>query len=164
MLTATISHDMRTPLNAILGMGNNLVSHLESTVSKRYHRVMMNSASILLFLVNDLLDLFRIKNGKFIKNESTTNFKKEISELIDIFQLQAEEKGIRLMLDCHFNVPSELYIDIQRIKQVLINLIGNSLKFTYKGSIIISAKIILDDYDGYLLEILVCDTGIGIKE
>ena len=85
MITATISHDMRTPLNAILGMGNNLLIHLDSALCRRYHRVMMNSASILLFLVNDLLDLFRIKNGKFIKNETTANFKKEISELVDIF-------------------------------------------------------------------------------
>jgi two-component system, sensor histidine kinase len=85
MLTATISHDMRTPLNAILGMGKNLERYLHHELGKRFHRVMMNSAALLLFLVNDLLDLFRIKNGKFTKNEVETNLRKEISELVDIF-------------------------------------------------------------------------------
>lgn len=101
MLTATISHDMRTPLNAILGMGRTLERYLNHELAKRSHRVMMNSASLLLFLVNDLLDLFRIKNGKFTKNESVINFRKEISELVDVFQLQAEEKGIQLIMDCN---------------------------------------------------------------
>jgi two-component system, sensor histidine kinase len=87
MLTATISHDMRTPLNAIIGMGRNLEKYLQHEMGKRFHRVIINSAALLLFLVNDLLDLFRIKNGKFTKNEVQANFRKELSELIDIFQL-----------------------------------------------------------------------------
>ncbi|TNV84210.1 hypothetical protein FGO68_gene12087 [Halteria grandinella] len=164
MLTATISHDMRTPLNAILGMGKNLERYIQHDMGKRFHRVMLNSAALLLFLVNDLLDLFRIKNGKFNKIESVVNFRREISELVDVFQLQAEEKGIRLVVDFHENIPQEIGIDIQRIKQVLINLIGNSLKFTFKGSITISARVGLDEYHNHTLVITVCDTGIGIKQ
>ena len=85
MLTATISHDMRTPLNAILGMGHNLERYVEDANGRKFHKVMMNSASLLLFLTNDLLDLFRIRNGKFISNNTLCNLRKEFHELVDIF-------------------------------------------------------------------------------
>lgn len=85
MLTATISHDMRTPLNAILGMGKNLEKHIDGEQGKKIHRIMMNSASLLHFLVNDLLDLFRIKNGKFTKNCGPCNLRKHLTELLDVF-------------------------------------------------------------------------------
>jgi signal transduction histidine kinase len=87
MLTATISHDMRTPLNAILGIGKNLEPHVTHEAGTRYLQIMMNSASLLHFLVNDLLDLFRIKNGKFSKYETKVDIRQHLNELIDIFQL-----------------------------------------------------------------------------
>jgi signal transduction histidine kinase len=87
MLTATISHDMRTPLNAILGMGKNLEKFLTTEQGKRCYKIMMNSASLLHFLVNDLLDLFKIKNDKFIKNAALTNIRLHIAELVDMFQV-----------------------------------------------------------------------------
>lgn len=65
MLTATVSHDMRTPLNAILGIGKNLGPHISTEAGKRYLRIMMNSSKLLQFLVNDMIDLFRIRHGKF---------------------------------------------------------------------------------------------------
>ncbi|TNV83902.1 hypothetical protein FGO68_gene8386 [Halteria grandinella] len=163
MLTATISHDMRTPLNAILGMGVNLQQYITHPQGIKFHQVLTNSSKLLLFLVNDFLDLFRFKNGKFQKNEELTNFRQQIDELIEIFKMQADQKGLALVFDCDQNVPDEITIGIQRIKQVLINLIGNSLKFTFKGSIVVTARVILS-IDLYQLEIKVCDTGVGIKE
>ena len=94
MLTATISHDMRTPLNAILGIGKNLEPHVTHEAGKRYLQIMMNSAALLHFLVNDLLDLMRIRNGKFTKQETKVDIRQHLNELIDIFQLQATEKGL----------------------------------------------------------------------
>lgn len=87
MLTATISHDMRTPLNAILGMGKSIERYVQGESGKKFHQVIMNSAALLQFLVNDLLDLFRIKNGKFLKNEDTVDFPRSLQELMDVFQL-----------------------------------------------------------------------------
>jgi signal transduction histidine kinase len=87
MLTATISHDMRTPLNAILGMGKNLEKHVTSAKGLKYHRIMMNSASLLHFLVNDLLDLCRLRNGKFTKNDLVCDLRQHLRELFDIFSL-----------------------------------------------------------------------------
>lgn len=87
MIAATISHDMRTPLNAILGMGKSLVNYINHENGLKNHRVMMNSASLLLFLVNDLLDLFRLNNNKFTKNESLCSFREQIEELLEMFQV-----------------------------------------------------------------------------
>ncbi len=105
MLTATISHDMRTPLNAILGIGKNLEPHVTHEAGSRYLQIMMNSAALLHFLVNDLLDLFRIRNGKFSKHETKVDIRQHLNELIDIFQLQASEKGLELMLFVDESIP-----------------------------------------------------------
>jgi signal transduction histidine kinase len=73
MLTATVSHDMRTPLNAILGIGKNLEAHLKTEQGGRYLKIMMNSGKLLDYLVNDMIDLFRIRNGKFSSNETSVD-------------------------------------------------------------------------------------------
>jgi signal transduction histidine kinase len=96
MLTATVSHDLRTPLNSILGIGRSLEYHINGEIGGRYLRIMMNSAKLMQFLVNDLIDLFRIRNGKFTANESTVDLKQNLSELIEIFSIQAQEKGLGL--------------------------------------------------------------------
>jgi two-component system, sensor histidine kinase len=96
MLTATISHDMRTPLNAILGMGKNLEKRLQDYIGKKIHRVIMNSAYLLHFLVNDILDLMRLKNNKFQKIDVKTNIRTEFTDLLEIFSLQTEEKGLKI--------------------------------------------------------------------
>ncbi|TNV83670.1 hypothetical protein FGO68_gene6378 [Halteria grandinella] len=164
MLTATVSHDMRTPLNAILGLGEQLQHFILHQDGLYLHKILMNSSRLLLSLVNDLLDLFRLKNGKFTNNREWSDFRGEIAAMVDLFGVQAEAKGVKLVFDCHTNVPGKLSIDLQRVKQVLINLIGNSLKFTYKGSIVVSAKIIQTDQTMRFLKVTVCDTGIGIKD
>ena len=112
MITATISHDMRTPLNAIIGMGKALERHLKNEQGRRCQAILMSSAHILLFLVNDLLDLFRIKNNKFTKNALPANIRSHFTELVDVFSMQAQEKGINLELSISNNVPIELTIDI----------------------------------------------------
>lgn len=131
MLTATVSHDMRTPLNAILGIGKNLEPLVKNEVASRFLKIILNSARLLHFLVNDLIDLFRIRNGKFSRLETRVELKSHLDELIDIFHMQASEKGLKLFLECDPILPKELTLDIQRVKQILINLIGNALKFTF---------------------------------
>lgn len=85
MLTATVSHDMRTPLNAIIGIGKNLEPHIKNEVGEKYFRIIMNSAKLMHFLVNDLIDLFRIRNGKFSAVETRVDLKIHLTELIEIF-------------------------------------------------------------------------------
>ena len=163
MLTATVSHDMRTPLNAILGIGRNLEGHALTATGKRFLRIVMNSAKLLNFLVNDMIDLFRIRNGKFEKHEATIDLREALAELTEIFEMQANAKGLHLILTYDESLPRLLTLDIQRISQVLINLIGNSLKFTFKGQIEVSANCITHEEYPFL-RIMVRDTGVGIKE
>ena len=85
MLTATVSHDMRTPLNSILGLGRNLEMHVTGAKGQRFLGVMMASVKLLHFLVNDLIDLFRIRNGKFLPVEAPVDLKAKLIEIIDIF-------------------------------------------------------------------------------
>jgi two-component system, sensor histidine kinase len=85
MLTATVSHDMRTPLNAILGIGRNLEPLIKNEIASRFLKIMMNSARLLHFLVNDLIDLFRIRNGKFSSIENRVELKPHLNEIIETF-------------------------------------------------------------------------------
>lgn len=87
MLTATVSHDLRTPLNAMLGIGKNLEPYIKSDIGIKYFRVMINSAKLMQFLVNDLIDLFRIRNGKFSSTLTTVDLKLHLTDLIEVFIL-----------------------------------------------------------------------------
>lgn len=116
MLTATVSHEMRTPLNATLGLGEELKNYISSEMGLSLHRIMMNSSRLLLSLVNDLLDLFRLKNGKFKINDTMYNFREEMRDLISMFQVQAESKDLKLIFDCHKSVPKQFSCDLQRVK------------------------------------------------
>jgi len=116
MMTATVSHDMRTPLNAILGIGKNLEMHIRGEAGLRFFKIIMNSAKLMHFLVNDLIDLFRIRNGKFTAVESRVDLKFHLTELIEVFELQAQEKGLGISLEHDPSIPKEVTVDIQRVK------------------------------------------------
>eukprot|EP00347_Sterkiella_histriomuscorum_P021176 403334959 len=160
MLTATVSHDMRTPLNAIIGLLGNLENfvHLQG---KRFLPIIQSSSKFMLFLVNDLLDFFQIKNGKFKKNERLMNLRECIRELVDMFKVAANEKGIQLIFFCQDDFPNQIVVDSQRIQQVLLNLLQNALKFTFEGSITVTMRQQAITKD---IVFSVQDTGIGIKE
>ena len=166
MLTATISHDMRTPLNAIISVSKNLIHSQQQRLNnmqnfESYLSIVTNSALLLSFLVNDLTDLFKIRIGKFVPNEQEVDIKSLIYEVFDIFSIQSREKGLDLKLICNESVPKQLRLDSTRFKQVLVNLLGNSLKFTFRGSIRVLMR-----YDRIEdeLHVTVKDTGIGIQE
>ncbi|CDW81024.1 pas domain s-box protein [Stylonychia lemnae] len=160
MLTATVSHDMRTPLNAIIGLLGNLESFVVHK-GKRFLPIIQNSSKFMLFLVNDLLDFFQIKNGKFRPNERPVNLRNSIRDLIEMFKIGASEKGIELIYFCQDDFPSELSVDDSRIQQVLLNLLQNALKFTFEGTIQVLMK-----FNRSLNEVAisVTDSGIGIKQ
>ena len=94
MLTAAVSHDMRTPLNAMTGLLNSLDVYISDSTGKRYLNIIKNSSRFMCFLVNDLLDFFQIKNGKFKKNSAWVDLNKSFRELLEMFSLGAEEKGV----------------------------------------------------------------------
>ena len=161
MITATVSHDMRTPLNTIIGLIHNIESSILDIRAKKLLDIVKNSSKILLYLVNDLLDFFQLKNDKFKINLTPQDVRKPIMEIVDMFQIVATEKN--LTLDYHIDeaIPSQLYIDEMRIQQVLINLLSNSMKFTLTGYVSIRIWFNLRKRQ---LHFEVKDTGVGIKD
>ena len=111
MLTATVSHDMRTPLNAILNLLENLEPCVRDEKGRKFLKVISYSSKILLFLVNDLLDLFQIKNGIFQKHEAPINIKQSVQQLLEIFSVGAMEKKINIQLICDPSVPDNVITD-----------------------------------------------------
>jgi signal transduction histidine kinase len=116
MLTATVSHDMRTPLNAILGLLMSLDYFIKTNEGKRLLTIINNSAQMLLSLVNDMLDLFQIKNGKFVKKLNSVDIRASLESIMDMFQTAANEKKIVLYYACDYLVPDVLITDEQRVK------------------------------------------------
>eukprot|EP00347_Sterkiella_histriomuscorum_P014196 403361802 len=161
MLTATVSHDMRTPLNSMIGLLNNMDMFVSDLQGRRFLNIIRNSSNFMLFLVNDLLDFFQIKNGKFTKNLKYTDMAKSLRDLIEMFNVGASEKGIELFLEIQPQFPALIYVDEQRIKQVILNLLQNALKFTFQGHIKVEASF---DYQIQELKISVTDTGVGISK
>ncbi|CDW85484.1 pas domain s-box protein [Stylonychia lemnae] len=161
MLTATVSHDMRTPLNAMIGLIDNLQLFVQDEEGLKYLNIIRNSAKFMSFLVNDLLDFFQIRNGKFNKNLDWVDIDKSIRDVIDLFKVGAEEKGILVVYESPLHLPNLLYTDESRVKQILLNLLQNSLKFTFQGKI----KVRLDYfYENKQIMVTVSDTGIGIQK
>eukprot|EP00347_Sterkiella_histriomuscorum_P015831 403355522 len=160
MLTATVSHDLRTPLNAIIGLLNNLDSFITDQRGQLFLSIIKNSSHFMNFLVNDLLDYFQIKNGKFTANCQQVDINQSMAQLIEIFSLGAREKGINLSYTFSQQVPPTVLIDEQRTRQIVLNLLQNALKFTFRGSI----RVFLDyNMATQQLIIEVSDTGVGIK-
>eukprot|EP00347_Sterkiella_histriomuscorum_P015708 403355989 len=160
MITATVSHDMRTPINAITGLIEGIEQMVTNEEGKKLIKVIKNSSKILLFLVNDILDFFKLKNGKFKSRLFKTDVKAAVNELIDMFELVAIEKKVELKAEVAEDINSLLLIDKQRLQQVLINLVSNSLKFTIEGYITIQVS-----YDAaeHFINVKVVDTGVGVK-
>jgi signal transduction histidine kinase len=110
MLTATVSHDLRTPLNSMIGLIANMDRFVDPD-GKRFLGIIRNSSNFMLFLVNDLLDFFQIKNGKFRKNLSWINIGESLKDLMDMFRVGTNEKGLELFYEQSQSLPDELLVD-----------------------------------------------------
>lgn len=168
---ATMSHELRTPLNAILGFAQ-LMLH-DSSIEP-YHReniyTIARSGQHLLALINDILDMSKIESGRMLLSESSFDLYHFLDSVEQIFQLQANEKGLTLQFDRSPEVPQYVNTDERKLRQVLINLIGNAIKFTNKGGVSIRVDIGhgKDSYNYqipntcYRLHFEIEDTGCGI--
>jgi len=161
-MIAMVSHELRTPLNGILGMIQIMEKQIVDETILTYLTVCKNSGKLLLSIVNSILDLGQIRNNKLKLNIIKTSLSELLNEVYYLFEFQFTKKGLYLKLDIHPNAPQFITTDDSRLKQILINLIGNAFKFTFEGGVTVSV-----DYDpekeGFL-EFKVSDTGIGIKE
>ncbi len=163
---ANMSHEIRTPLNAVIGFSNLLSSAVNDSKQKSYIKSIQTAGENLLRLINDILDLSKIESGKFELSYSTTDLRSLINEVEQIFSHQASQKNIQLITDINPEFPIALFLDEIRLRQVLINLVGNAVKFTEKGYIKITiSEANKRETDNTLdIDISVEDTGIGITD
>ncbi len=136
---ANMSHELRTPMNAILGMTELALGEELSSTLRDYLQTCKQSADSLLELVNEILDLSRIEAGRFQLESTPFDLRKTMEQVVKTLGVRANEKGLKLTCDLG-NVPSQLVGDPLRLRQVLVNLVGNAVKFTSKGSVVVSAE------------------------
>ncbi len=159
---ANISHEIRTPLNGILGMSHLVSENEPNPENKEMLSILGRSAESLREIIDDLLDLSKIEAGKFDIAIEEFNLPRLLNEITMAFQAEANLKEVKLTADIDRNIPELLIGDELRIKQIVVNLLSNSLKFTENGSIDIIAEVISTDGNGVKIFVGVKDTGIGI--
>ncbi|MGB7302501.1 MAG: ATP-binding protein [Burkholderiaceae bacterium] len=160
---ANMSHEIRTPMNAVLGftelMRRN--SSRSATESAQYLETISRNGKHLLALINDILDLSKVESGEFEIEQISTSPHDITHEVIEVLAVRAREKGISLRFEADSPVPETVSSDPARLRQILTNLIGNAIKFTESGEVVITER--LDTESGSpILNLTICDTGIGI--
>lgn len=162
---ASMSHEIRTPLNGIIGFTSLLRDTSLNEEQRDYVETINTSGESLLTVINDILDFSKIEAGKLSLESEPFLVHQCIEEALDIVSHRATEKGLELSYFIDPDVPREVYGDIIRLRQILINLLGNALKFTDKGQVaIMVSKQRADQTAGQYLEFSVRDTGIGISK
>jgi len=164
---ANMSHEIRTPLNAVIGFSELLDATILDTKQKSFVGSINTSGKSLLTLINDILDLSKIEAGMMKIKLAPVNPKNIFNELEQIFSASIRKKNLEFILDVDENIPTALLLDETRLRQVLLNLMGNAVKFTDKGSITLQVKKSYSDItDGSRLNLIIAikDTGIGIPQ
>ncbi len=159
---ANMSHEIRTPMNAIMGMSGILKRNEHTPEQEKYLNAISQSSENLLVILNDILDLSKLEAGKIDLEQMPFDPRQAINNVRDIIRFKAEEKGIALNVEVDDNVPALLNGDPTRLNQIVLNLAGNAVKFTERGSVTIRTAVKDLHPDRCMLAIDVIDTGIGI--
>lgn len=159
---ANMSHEIRTPMNAILGFSEALYYKTDNVQFKKMIESILNSGNLLLVLLNDILDLSKIEANKIDLVEQPVNAMHIVNEIKTLFFEKTLKKGVSLSVETSPGFPKGLILDEIRFKQIIFNLVGNSIKFTHKGYVRINLFFRASDAENGELRVQVIDTGIGI--
>lgn len=159
---ANMSHEIRTPMNAIIGFTDLLLKKELGTEALEYIRIVKHSGENLLRIINDILDISKINSGMMSFETHPLSIDDLFHSLTAMLQRTADEKKLKLNFEVSPDLPARVMGDPTRLTQILINLTGNAIKFTDRGSVTVFAKLLREDKQSYYIEISVSDTGIGI--
>lgn len=162
---ANMSHEIRTPLNAILGSTQLIRKTNLNSLQNKYVKMIQESGSALLNIINNILDFSKIESGKMELSPTPGTITPMLSKINAIMAINVADKNIELLIDCDPKLPKQLIVDHLRLQQVLINLTSNSIKFTDKGYVKLSIKVIGRTINNdYKVRFAVEDSGIGLSE
>jgi len=163
---ANMSHEIRTPMNAVLGFTEILSDKIHDPALSHYLESIYSSGTSLLSLINDILDLSKVEAGKLALEYTPVDIGGLCTEMESLFKLKADEKGLALVIEIPEDIPGALLLDETRLRQILVNLLGNAVKFTEKGEIRVSVAYAFQDVQNQsLLDLIISvkDTGMGMS-
>lgn len=161
---SNMSHEIRTPMNAIIGFTKVLLKTELSTKQKEYLDAIKLSGDALIVLINDILDLAKVDAGKMTFEQTPFKMALSISAMLHLFETKIQEKNLKLEKEYDKDIPDVLVGDPVRLHQIILNLISNAVKFTAKGKITVSVKLLEEDDQKASIQFSVTDTGIGIPK